>query len=124
LRTIPDDCRFSAALPSLAIEAQDNVTSRQFPVDESLAVLIRECVVELLEHRAAGATICPSEAARILGSELNIEWRDLMRSVRDVAAKMADQGAIDIVQSGHPVDIHDVRGPVRLRLRRKRSRGH
>lgn len=100
------------------------MTSRQFPVEDSLAVLIRECVVELLEHRSADATICPSEAARILGGELNVEWRDLMRPVRDVAAKMAAQGAIDIVQSGRAVNIHDARGPVRLRLRRKHDRGH
>ena len=52
------------------------MTSRQFPVEDSLAVLIRECVVELLEHRTPDATICPSEAARILGGELNVEWRD------------------------------------------------
>lgn len=100
------------------------MTPRQFPVEDSLAVLIRECVIELLEHRNEDATICPSEAARILGGELKVEWRDLMRSVRDVAAKMADQGSIDIVQSGRPVNIHDARGPVRLRLRRRRARGH
>jgi hypothetical protein len=89
-----------------------------------LSVLIHECVVELLEHRTFGDTICPSEAARILGGELNVEWRDLMRPVRDVAARMADQGRIDVLQSGHPVDIRNARGPVRLRLRRKHDRGH
>ncbi len=34
------------------------------------------------------------------------------------------QAMSDIVQSGRPVNIHDARGPVRLRLRRKRLRGH
>ena len=98
------------------------VTSRQFPVEDSLAVLIRQCVFDLLQHHHEDATICPSEAARMLGDELNVEWRDLMRPVRDVAAKLADQGSIDIVQSGKPVSIHDARGPVRLRLRRKHER--
>ena len=99
------------------------MTPRQFPVEDSLAVLIRQCVFELLELRQQNETICPSEAARMLGDELKIEWRDLMRPVRDVAAQMADQGSIDIVQSGKPVSIHDARGPVRLRLRRKSERG-
>jgi len=99
------------------------VTSRQFPVEDSLAVLIRQCVFELLEHRQTDETICPSEAARMLGDELKVEWRDLMRPVRDVAAELADQGRIDIVQSGKPVSIHDARGPVRLRLGRKHERG-
>lgn len=100
------------------------MTPRQFPVEESLSMLIHECVVELLEHRGPDETICPSEAARILGGELNVEWRDLMRPVRDVAARMADQGSIDILQSGRPIDIRHARGPVRLRLRRKHDRGH
>ena len=100
------------------------MTPRQFPVEESLSALIHECVVELLEHREPEGTICPSEAARILGGELNVEWRDLMRPVRDVAARMADQGRIDVLQSGRPVDIRNARGPVRLRLRRKHGRGH
>ena len=57
------------------------MTSRQFPVEDSLAVLIRQCVFELLEHRQMDETICPSEAARMLGDELKVEWRDLMRGV-------------------------------------------
>lgn len=100
------------------------MTTRQFPVEDSLSVLIHECVVELLEHRAPEESICPSEAARVLGGELNVEWRDLMRPVRDVAARMADQGRIDILQSGSPVDIRNARGPIRLRLRRRHDRGH
>ena len=99
------------------------MTSRQFPVEDSLAVLIRQCVLDLLQHHCEDATICPSEAARMLGDELNIEWRDLMRSVRTVAADLADQGSIDIVQQGKPVSIHAARGPVRLRLRRNHQRG-
>jgi hypothetical protein len=100
------------------------VSARQFPVEDSLAVLIRECVQDLLEHRRDDSTMCPSEAARILGDELDLEWRDLMRSVRSVAADMSDQGTIDILQSGRPVDIHHARGPIRLRLRRRHDRGH
>ena len=87
------------------------MTSRQFPVEDSLAVLIRQCVFDLLNHHHEDASICPSEAARMLGDELNVEWRDLMRPVRD------------IIQQGKPVSIHEARGPVRLRLRRQHQRG-
>lgn len=100
------------------------MTPRQFLAEESLATLIHECVIELLEHRQSDDSICLSDAARIIGSELNVEWRDLMRPARDVAARMADQGRIEVVQSGKTVDIRNARGPVRLRLRRKHDRGH
>jgi Protein of unknown function (DUF3253) len=88
-----------------------------FPTEDSLTVLIRECVLDLLAHRPDDASVCPSEVARILGDELDVEWRDLMRPVRDVAARLADQGHIQILQSGHNVNIHQARGPVRLQKR-------
>jgi hypothetical protein len=40
-----------------------------------------------------------------------------MRPVRTVAAAMAEAGAIEVLQHEAVVDIGDVRGPVRLRLR-------
>jgi hypothetical protein len=40
-----------------------------------------------------------------------------MRPVRTVAAAMAEAGAIEVLQHESVVDIGDVRGPVRLRLR-------
>jgi hypothetical protein len=85
--------------------------------DDELADSIRACVLELLVARGPGRSICPSEAARMLAMRIGAHWQDLMRPVRTVAAAMADGGAIEVLQHEAVVDIGDVRGPVRLRLR-------
>ena len=73
---------------------------------------IERTILVLLERRADGRTICPSEAARALGCD----WRELMQPVRDVAAEMAGAGRLEITQQGEVVDPRAARGPIRLRL--------
>ncbi len=85
--------------------------------DDLLAERIRECLMELLYERGPGRSICPSEAAHLLGTRLGWRWQDLMRPVRTVAAALVDRGLIEATQHESVVDIRDVRGPVRLRLR-------
>lgn len=85
--------------------------------DDHLAESIRESVIELLVERGPGHSICPSEAARALGARVGVRWQDLMRPVRAVAAALADAGLIEAIQHEAVVDIREVRGPVRLRLR-------
>jgi hypothetical protein len=85
--------------------------------DDKLAERIRECTMELLVARGAGRSICPSEVARMLGVRISCRWQDLMRPVRTVAALMADGGTLEVTQHDAVVDIREVRGPVRLRLR-------
>jgi hypothetical protein len=85
--------------------------------DDELAERIRDCVLELLIARGPGRSICPSEAARMLAMRTGAHWQDLMRPVRTVAAAMAEAGSIEVLQHEAVVDIGDVRGPVRLRLR-------
>jgi hypothetical protein len=85
--------------------------------DDELAERIRVCVLELLVARGPGRSICPSEAARMLAMRTGSHWQDLMRPVRTVAAAMAEAGAIEVLQHEAVVDIGDVRGPVRLKLR-------
>lgn len=72
----------------------------------------RRAILELLDQRAPGKTICPSEAARALSGE---QFRDHMDLVRDAAWKLADEGAIEVTQHGEPVKRESVRGPIRLR---------
>jgi hypothetical protein len=86
-------------------------------VDDTLAERIRECVMELLVERGPGRSICPSEAARMVGVRISCRWQDLMRPVRTVAAALAEGGVLEATQHENVVDIRDVRGPVRLRLR-------
>ena len=49
--------------------------------------------------------------------KVGCRWQDLMRPVRIVAAALADGGTLEATQHEAVVDIRDVRGPVRLRLR-------
>ena len=79
----------------------------------SLAALER-AVLELLEHRAAGATICPSEAARAVDPD---GWRDLMDDARAAARRLVDAGEVEVTQGGAVVDPATARGPIRIRRR-------
>lgn len=64
----------------------------------------------LLRHRE-GSTICPSDAARVVGGQ---DWRGLMDIAREVASELADRGEARVQQRGVDVDMATVRGPIRL----------
>jgi hypothetical protein len=68
-------------------------------------------IVELLERRAEGRTICPSEAARAVGGR---DWRVLMPSAREAASRMAGRGEVRVTQKGREVDALSARGPIRI----------
>ena len=73
---------------------------------------IEKAIFDLLDARAPGKTICPSEVARNLAPD---DWRPLMPQVRAVAVALAGKGALDILQKGQVI-AHDseIRGPIRL----------
>jgi hypothetical protein len=73
----------------------------------------RRAILELLDRRAPGRTICPSEAARVLGGDEG--FRPLMPLVRDAARALVTAGRVEVTQSGQPVDLDTARGPIRLR---------
>ncbi len=75
---------------------------------------LEETIVALLNQRPAGASICPSEAARAVAEDDG--WRTLMEPARRAARRLAHQGAIEITQRGRIVDPCEFRGPIRLRL--------
>ncbi len=75
--------------------------------------LIESKTLELLQQRAPGATICPSEIARSLFPE---NWREHMEDVRDVAEWMSTQNMIDLTQKGKKI-APPYKGPIRLKLR-------
>jgi hypothetical protein len=85
--------------------------------DDRLAHCLTSHLMALLWQRAGTATICPSEAARAAANELLVDWQDLMRPVRSVAADLAARGKIEVLQQDRQVDIRDVRGPIQLRLK-------
>jgi hypothetical protein len=65
----------------------------------------------LLEARARGATICPSEAARVVSDE----WWPLMERARSAARRLVVSGEIEVLQGGRVVDPSTAKGPIRLR---------
>ncbi|NIP92797.1 MAG: DUF3253 domain-containing protein [Akkermansiaceae bacterium] len=85
-----------------------------------MSARIRATILRLLDQRQPGATICPSEAARVLWPG---EWRRHMNEVRETAARMARIGELEICQGGSVVDPAAIRGPVRLGRRGLSGRG-
>lgn len=75
---------------------------------------LEEAIRDLLSHRAQAATICPSEAARAVGSD-DVAWRDLMEPARRAARRLVDAGEVVIVQGGRVVDPSTAKGPIRIR---------
>ncbi len=80
---------------------------RRHGVDDTDRRLERT-ILELLDTRAAAATICPSDAARAVGGD---GWRELMEPARRLVAT----GAVQITQQGRVVDPSTARGPIRIR---------
>ena len=78
---------------------------------------IEQTIIDLLEQRDPKATICPSDAARTLGTES--QWRDLMEPTRQAAARLVAAGEVEITQGGEVVDLATTRGPIRIRRVRR-----
>jgi hypothetical protein len=76
---------------------------------------LRAAILELLERRGPGKTICPSDAARAVAAT---DFRPLMDTARAAAAELVADGEIEVTQHGEVVDIAQARGPIRLRRRR------
>ncbi|PYY37425.1 hypothetical protein DEJ32_11965 [Curtobacterium sp. MCPF17_046] len=66
----------------------------------------------LLDARALTSSICPSDAARVVGGE---DWRDLMEPARRAARRMVARGEVEITQGGNVVDPSTAKGPIRIR---------
>jgi hypothetical protein len=74
---------------------------------------LEDAILELLEHRPAGHSICPSEAARAVNRD---RWRRLMEPARRAARRLVAEGRLEMTQRGRVTDPSIARGPVRLRL--------
>ncbi|MFJ7148369.1 DUF3253 domain-containing protein [Streptomyces sp. NPDC100445] len=76
---------------------------------------LEEAILGLLDRRAAGASVCPSDVARAVYPGADEGWRELMEPVRRAAARLAARGQVEVTQRGRPVDPARARGPVRIR---------
>ncbi|MCX2955079.1 DUF3253 domain-containing protein [Lentzea sp. NEAU-D7] len=74
---------------------------------------LERAILDLVEARGPEKSICPSEAARVVGAD---GWRDLIHPARAVARELAAQGRV-VVTSGDQVlsPAEEWRGPVRIR---------
>lgn len=78
------------------------------PADRELEATM----LELLDRRAGGATICPSEVARAVGGD---QWRELMEPARSAARRLVEAGEVEITQGGRVVEPSTAKGPIRIR---------
>ena len=73
-----------------------------------------QAILALVAQRGPSKSICPSEAARLVGGE---NWQAELTLIRRVAAQLAAAGKIQILRKGKPVaDTAAVKGVIRLRL--------
>lgn len=89
-------------------------------MEPGLEERLRAAVLDLLARRAATSTICPSDAARAVGGST---WRSAMPLAREVAARLADDGVVEVRQRGERVDVRTARGPVRIARGERFDRG-
>lgn len=81
---------------------------------------LESAIGALLDQRKSGATICPSEAARMVAADNDLsgeEWRELMEPARSAARRLVASNDIVITQKGAIVDPSTAKGPIRLRRR-------
>lgn len=76
---------------------------------------LQATILELLSAAGASATICPSDAARVVGGD---DWNDLIEPARRAARRLVASGEVDITQGGRVVDPSTARGPIRIRRHR------
>ena len=75
---------------------------------------LEAALLALVRQRGPLSSACPSEAALSLSPNA---WRTLMPRVRDVAARLAQAGLLDISQCGQSVPPQGPwRRPIRVRL--------
>ena len=79
---------------------------------------LEAAILELLAARGRDKTICPSEAAKLVGGlDTRRDWEGLMEPARAAARRLVAQGRIVITQGGKVVDPSTAKGAIRLKLR-------
>jgi hypothetical protein len=74
---------------------------------------VEAAIMALLRSRRNGASICPSDVARIVGGKT---WRSMLPLVRERAVKMSGRGRLEILRRGRVVKENPTRGLLRYRL--------
>jgi len=86
-------------------------------VSSEKAEELEAAILELLNERERGKTICPSEAAKIVGgTATRHDWEMLMEPAREAARRLVKGGRVVVTQKGKIVDPVTAKGAIRLRL--------
>ncbi|WP_113653106.1 DUF3253 domain-containing protein [Pedobacter namyangjuensis] len=80
---------------------------------EDLSKQISETILAVATNRGTCKSTCPSEIARILFPE---DWRKHMKAIVDIAIDLQHQGKVLITQKGLPIDVDDIKGPIRIKI--------
>ena len=79
---------------------------------------LEAAILQLLAQRGRDKTICPSEAAKLVGGNADrSQWEPLMEPARAAARRLVAQDRIVIQQHGNVVDGSTATGPIRLKLK-------
>jgi hypothetical protein len=73
---------------------------------------LRVITLELLREKRGRASIGPADIARRFKAD---GWKSWMDSVKEVARRLADEGAIEVTRHGQPITTWPWRGVVRFR---------
>ena len=74
---------------------------------------IPQTILSIATERGPEKSTCPSEVARALFPN---DWRKHMQEVRDAAIDLQKQGKVAITQKGEPVDVDNIKGPIRIKI--------
>jgi hypothetical protein len=78
---------------------------------------LEAAILELLAERGPKKSICPPEAAKLVGGHATRrDWESLMEPAREAARRLVRDGKIVMTQKGKVVDPKTAKGPVRLHL--------
>lgn len=75
---------------------------------------VYETIIQLCTAAGEDGQVRPEDVAMGLHPD---DWQLLLKRIRLAARQMADQGYIDILRKGEPVDPDDFKGVYRLRIR-------
>lgn len=75
---------------------------------------VEEAILDLINLRGPGKTICPTEAAKAVSIK---NWRKLLSEVRVSAVRLAVAEKASIYRRGKPVDPLNFKGVYRIGLR-------
>ena len=79
---------------------------------------LEAAILELLAERGRDKTICPSEAAKLVGGkDERKDWEGLMEPARAAARRLVAAGKIVVTQKGVMVDASTAKGAIRLKLK-------